>query len=155
MLKLKLQYLATWCKEPTHWKRPQLWEKLKAKREGAVEDKMIRQHHWLDGHESEQTVSSKNTLSPQKVRDREAWCATVHGVAKSQTRLRDWTTKTNRGNSVFYFSIFSNDVSVLSMYLHFHFSCTCWQLFIMTTSSAQGRLLCWSMLSQAGWCGDY
>ena len=25
----------------------------------------------------------------------EAWCAAVHGVAKIQTRLRDWTTITN------------------------------------------------------------
>ena len=33
MLKLKLQYLATWCKELTHWKRP-WWERLKVGREG-------------------------------------------------------------------------------------------------------------------------
>ena len=30
MLKLKLQYLATWCEEPTHWERPWCWERLKA-----------------------------------------------------------------------------------------------------------------------------
>ena len=34
MLKLKLQYLATWCKELTHYKRPWCWERLKAGEEG-------------------------------------------------------------------------------------------------------------------------
>ena len=34
MLKLKLQYLATWCEELTHWKRPRCWEGLGAGREG-------------------------------------------------------------------------------------------------------------------------
>ena len=29
MLKLKLQYLATWCEELTHWKRLWCWERLK------------------------------------------------------------------------------------------------------------------------------
>ena len=28
---------------------------------------------------------------PEMVIDREAWCAVIHGVAKSQTRLSDWT----------------------------------------------------------------
>ena len=34
MLKLKLQYLATWCDELTHWKRPWCWERLKAREDG-------------------------------------------------------------------------------------------------------------------------
>ena len=29
----------------------------------------------------------------ETVQDREAWRATVHGVAKSQTQLSNWTTK--------------------------------------------------------------
>ena len=34
MLKLKLQYLATWCEELTHWKRSWCWGRLKAGGEG-------------------------------------------------------------------------------------------------------------------------
>ena len=34
MLKLKLQYFATWCKELTHWKRLWCWERLKVGGEG-------------------------------------------------------------------------------------------------------------------------
>ena len=34
MLRLKLQYLATWCEELTHLKRPWCWKKLRAGGEG-------------------------------------------------------------------------------------------------------------------------
>ena len=34
MLKLKLQYLATWCKGLSHWKSPWCWEILKTRGEG-------------------------------------------------------------------------------------------------------------------------
>ena len=50
---------------------------------GTTEDEMDGWHHWLDGCESEWT--------PDLVMDREAWCAAIHGVAKSWTRLSDWT----------------------------------------------------------------
>ena len=38
---------------------------------------MVREHHRLSGHEFEQT--------PETVKDREAWLAAVHEVAKSWT----------------------------------------------------------------------
>ena len=41
--------LATWCKEPTHWKKPWCWERLKA-REGGDSD--AGWHHWLNGQKS-------------------------------------------------------------------------------------------------------
>ena len=42
-------------------------------------------HHQLNEHEFEQT--------PEMVKDRGAWCAAVHEVAKSWTQLSDWTTR--------------------------------------------------------------
>ena len=56
MLKLKLQYLATWCKELTHWKRPWCWERLKPGGKGITGDEMVRWHHWLDGYQFEQAL---------------------------------------------------------------------------------------------------
>ena len=35
----------------------------------------------------------------EMVRDREAWCAAVHGIVKSQTRLGDWPTTSQTGQA--------------------------------------------------------
>ena len=48
--------LATWCKQPIHWKRPWCWERSKAKEKRATKDEMVGWHHWLNGHEAEQTL---------------------------------------------------------------------------------------------------
>ena len=54
ILKLKLQYFATWCEGLTHLKRPWCWERLRQEEKGTPEDEMVGWHHQLDGHEFEQ-----------------------------------------------------------------------------------------------------
>ena len=54
-LMLKLSTLATWFEDPTHWKRPWCWERLKAGGEGISEDEMVGWYHWLNGQEFKQS----------------------------------------------------------------------------------------------------
>ena len=82
MLKLKLT-LATSCKELTGWKRPWCWEGLGQEEKETPEDEMAGWHHWLD----DMSLGKLREL----VMDRQAWCAAIHGVAKSWTWLSDWT----------------------------------------------------------------
>ena len=75
-----------WPPNAKNWligKDPDAGKDWRWEEKGSTEDEVVGWHHWLDGNEFDQALGTGM--------DREAWCAAVHGVSKSQTRLSDGT----------------------------------------------------------------
>ena len=86
--------LATWCEGLTHCKKKTKTVSGKDWRQeekGMTEDEMVGWHHWLTGHEFEQT---------QRESEGQGSLGTEFMGSKSQTWLSDWTTTVGRETQI-------------------------------------------------------
>ena len=88
MLKLKLQSFGLLMRKTDSVEKTLMLAKTEVRRTGRWQ-----RRRWSDSITGSMDMSFSKLW--EMVKDRETWRAAIHGVAKSQTRLSDWTTTNN------------------------------------------------------------